>query len=1349
MKLDIRLNLTDERVRLYLLEGLDRWVDLGLISAAQRHEIIAELDRVGLAVVPSQGADEVPKGITDFLESEPGDADRSDLAVAGVGSEALAAESLVSIDGAAKASEPDESLSRLADRVQAKPSWVSQAIASLIEEISVIWLLFLGVFLVVVSSGVLAASQWESFSAVGQYGILFAYTLAFWGASVWTQRQEKLQATGRMLALTTMLLIPVNFWVMDRFGVLGSPVGIGLGFVAAIALTVFPLGLSAELMPRRMNRINLIGLSWLHWGWGWAIWPVVATYLGTIGSAANLTYQDRQDEVALPKGQAEGQSKGQAEGQAKDQASGLSFDVLTVTLSIAILLVRSLLIAQVPPYQLGLAAGICGWLLVWLTRHKVSREVWEQAGFALLLLGWMVSVELEPPLQAIAVSLLAVGLLWSKLKETWGRLYLFTLFGVGLQAYVLICSVLPTTIRDRVLAWLSTSFGIDVVNQLNWTGVSLFPYLLGTLLFAAYLRRKDQQALSVLSEQLALGFGFVLTLLSAANPFTCAVNLLLSTATLVFLLRRRGLQPDALVSLTHAVGLLTIVSWVHYFAPGLGAASWAKVALGFAIAEGIGHVYLRRVHLKNNAWWGTCGFSAVSYSLLIDGTVNSYGQSPNWLWLVVPVLFTAIANHRRSLFPQTAVGITMGALLMQLPWMVAWPISIVSLGIGSVCMGLNSRVLRHPVVTFFTVGTGLSLVSSLAWVGMLRPMDNSLSRLMILVVVEIWALWLIQRSVRGRRQEMARLYEAAMRTWSTMLMVSFFLWGSAVVVLSFFAPLELDELARVHMRYVLAGCVMLMAAIAECIRHRPREWRYWSLAWATEVAVALSILLNVTITSPVGVRLTSESLSFSDPLVLARVGPIAIATVGLAFAVQIMGDVWVVTKRSPYRDSWHYIPLAYVGLGVLLGHIGFQADTGFFSLAAGLLLLGIGRRSGDFSKYVSYAGLAAITVGAYELLVYQLLQASGGSEGDGVALLALLAVALTAVYRAVKRWSPRYLRMTPRELGIANHAHWALGSVFCVAAPMYGLSLPSGTALWTGCSLLLCGYALSVGNRRWTPNTFVMRYDEWTWLGLIGALVCVAYDRFVWFPDRTGLFVWGGAIACVIGFVFYYLPWERFGWSEPWRTMGLCLPVLTLSITTDFATTQGLLLMATFYAWMAKQTSQVRLSYLGVVLLDLALLNYLDIRDWLTPMLLSLIGGFSVLYVAEVDPYFRGQSARQQRHWLRVLASGLVGVTALYQTEVGEAMLAYAAIAVLIGVVFIFAGLILKVRAFLYVGTATFVVQVVRVLWLFINANSLLLWAVGIVLGLLFIWVAATFESRRSQVMSRLSAWTAALETWA
>jgi hypothetical protein len=53
------------------------------------------------------------------------------------------------------------------------PSPVRTIWKNLRDELSVRWLLFLGVFLVVLSSGVLAATQWSLFPAWGQYGLLW------------------------------------------------------------------------------------------------------------------------------------------------------------------------------------------------------------------------------------------------------------------------------------------------------------------------------------------------------------------------------------------------------------------------------------------------------------------------------------------------------------------------------------------------------------------------------------------------------------------------------------------------------------------------------------------------------------------------------------------------------------------------------------------------------------------------------------------------------------------------------------------------------------------------------------------------------------------------------------------------------------------------------------------------------------------------------------------------------------------------------------------------------------------------------------------------------------------------
>jgi hypothetical protein len=55
---------------------------------------------------------------------------------------------------------------------------------------------------------------------------------------------------------------------------------------------------------------------------------------------------------------------------------------------------------------------------------------------------------------------------------------------------------------------------------------------------------------------------------------------------------------------------------------------------------------------------------------------------------------------------------------------------------------------------------------------------------------------------------------------------------------------------------------------------------------------------------------------------------------------------------------------------------------------------------------------------------------------------------------------------------------------------------------------------------------------------------------------------------------------------------------------------------------------------------------------------------------------------------------------------------------------------------------------VVRIIWLFIADESLVLWGLGIAVGLLLIWVAATFEARRSQVTALLQYWVSELDQW-
>jgi hypothetical protein len=168
----------------------------------------------------------------------------------------------------------------------------------------------------------------------------------------------------------------------------------------------------------------------------------------------------------------------------------------------------------------------------------------------------------------------------------------------------------------------------------------------------------------------------------------------------------------------------------------------------------------------------------------------------------------------------------------------------------------------------------------------------------------------------------------------------------------------------------------------------------------------------------------------------------------------------------------------------------------------------------------------------------------------------------------------------------------------------------------------------------------------------------------------------------------------------------------------------------------------------SIALLNWALWRYLSAQGWLTPLWGSTLVGFSMLYVVQLEPMLQTLSVRSQRHGLRLMATGLVGLTALYQTEISQPTLVFAGLTMLIALGFIVAGLTLKVRAFLFAGTAIFVAQVLRGLWLLIGNEAQLLWAAGILLGLMLIWIAATFESMRSQIANWLESWSAMLESW-
>jgi Zn-dependent protease with chaperone function len=111
-----------------------------------------------------------------------------------------------------------------------------------------------------------------------------------------------------------------------------------------------------------------------------------------------------------------------------------------------------------------------------------------------------------------------------------------------------------------------------------------------------------------------------------------------------------------------------------------------------------------------------------------------------------------------------------------------------------------------------------------------------------------------------------------------------------------------------------------------------------------------------------------------------------------------------------------------------------------------------------------------------------------------------------------------------------------------------------------------------------------------------------------------------------------------------------------------------------------------------------------------------------------VDPFLKQAHQRLARHNWRILGSAVISVTALvFYQKTGL-------IPSIIGVTTLLIGLGWRIRAFLYVGTITFILTVLYQLVVLNFQYSFAKWVIGLALGILFILVAANFEQRREQI---------------
>lgn len=1252
-----------------LLEGLDIWIELGLISESQVQQLCREQLTCKLMTPP----DTVAQANNDIVP-------RVNLIAS-----------------------PSPSRKKPTEVVQ-KPSVVAGMIQSLMAEISVRWLLFLGIFLVVVSSGVLAASQWERFPPSGQYGVLLGYTLSFFGISFWTGKQPNLRLTTQALLVVTQLLIPINFWAIDGFSLWQTNLGWLVTAIAAITLIFITVLIAnssrfaASLPNRKLRLVNILALSFLHLGWKITNFPLFAIYTAMVGTSILTIYQQ-------PIPQNDSQTK-----------LGLNLPLSIIIYALALLLSRGIFVAGVDITLLGLAIGICGWLV----KNKYL-------GGGLLFIGWCVSV-IPHPEQALGVSCLSLWVLLNRLKYN-SKLEFAVLFAIGLQTNWLLWRLIPINYQNKIV-----TFATQITNSANepwclWS-LGLLPYLVAIVLLTQYLYSKGKGDIAGFGEQIYLSFGTILTTIALVSPGVRSLNLFFSTIILASLIHYRLLK----ISLTNITAILTLCSFINWWVPSLQLQYWGIILLALMVAEWVYSVSNRLG--SRGAWFIGYGLAAVSFGLfLVNLNLNLYSpnyQVCNWgaIWLVAPVTLTIIAS--RSTAIQGRVNSVSSIIALGIAQLLTLPLHrtrLLGLGVAAMLMFVNTGYLKTQQAALITVGVVISFITAVLGEGIPNIPSLSMAGWFVVGAGGILCLWVIG----SKKQEtanldsnvtpssvlsivhfpLAEIYSQAANTWGCILFAIELLGLTlhSVGIYQGFLPAGFF--------YIIATLITLVAIVFRSWRE-PSNWAFYGIGWSLELLVA-------------------EVLAFSGKTTIK----IAIANIALGLATQLFGEWWKRRHRlAELPSSFHVLPIIYAAFSVLFRVDTFTSWTGLFTLGVAIILVGIGRRSNNLKPWV-YCGLIGVPLAAYELLFYQMLRVQG-AYGDGLIAMAALGAMIMYTYRVLSPWLVRYLRLTSPEINAVANCHWVWSSGLLLVALTSPVAINRFIGLGTG--MFLARYAIFQGKTSLSESNVDIKVKEfWVYFGLLEvAGVCLLLqDLPVGKLFTQHLLPWNPAIACIVAFTLYILPWERWGWlKKPWQNVAYVLPLLVIWVTWSQIYPVTLAIVGGFYLLITKLQGNFGFTYISIGLLNWALMRWFndlrvsDILLYVSPI------GVSLIYIAQFDPYFKSTMAKTSRHQLRLCGSGLICGCALISYQYNPF------IPGILSLIAIFTGLSLRIRAFLYVGTAAFLITAIYQLVIFSLRYPFLKWVVGLLVGIGLIYVAANFETRSEQLNSLFRNTSDSFEEW-
>ncbi|MCB8785793.1 hypothetical protein [Planktothrix agardhii] len=1171
------------------------------------------------------------------------------------------------------------------------PNFATNLVESLKAELSVRWLLFLGLFLVIISSGVLAASQWEKFPATGQYLILFAYTFAFWGASLWGSQQSRFPVTSEALKLVTLLLIPLNFWAMDGLKLWSDSLGLLTIAIAALALTILTVTLYRNQGQfQRRSLFNHLGLSYLNWGWQIPGFPVIAIYLGIMITVfLTIVNPPPTSSTSSPR---------------------IDFKIVVIYL-LTLLFGRAIFVVNVDISQLGLALGIFAGFL-----YISSSLILHRSSYFILLFGWLVTVYIQP-WQAFLVSGIGIEIFSHHLLKYWRERDLAAIFGFGLSMVALVGRLIPPELRKTAI-----NVGVEISSSQDspWALLSLtwFPYLIFMVVITDWIYHRPQRKVAHFGDFLSLLFATFLTCLSLSNPALRSLNLLASTITLAVVISRRQPLKPIVVLATHILGLVTFANLVYWQFPNLALDDWAIILLILMVGEFLlftvnspGANIIRKDALDLGIL-----LSGISYILFLTNFEFSTPHSSIMAWLITPLGLTYVATQTRESQQKKAVIISIIACgLVQVLNLFNPQINLWSLGLTTVFMVVNTQIIKTLFSSVFTVGLGLAflflsvkdLVTVEGWLIFLS-----------LTIAGLWVLRFMLFRYGVTESNIVRLYQRAFDGWAITLLG----FELSIITLNSFGVL----LYKIPRDFTLISTLIILIAALSFRGFdlaNPRKiaksgfspWILYSLAWAIELLIIE--------------RLISSNQSLVS---------FAVANIILGLTTQLFGDWWqrhYQIEKLP--NPWQIIPIIY-GILAIIFRVQTSANwTGLISLAFALILIGIGRRNIE-AKPLVYLGLMGISVSTYEILLYQI---NAQPLTEQWIAFATLGTSLMYGYRILSPWLIAYLQIPEPEITIIAHLHWFISSILLglvISSP-----INSQLLLTIGTSLLLIRYALFQGRY----NSYLYTAETWVYVGLIQTTGLVIYLQNL-LDISNFLIPWSGSLVSILSYFFYILPWNIWGWPvRPWKRAAIILPVITV-ISSHFILQPeqqltwylSAIFGSLFYIILAKFTQNIRLTYLSLTLISFTFYNWLGSTDDI--FIFTLPISCSLLYFSQVEPSLKLEQNRDLRHGLRVLGTGILCGTSLGNFQ-GTGILAG-----ILSLATIFVGLGLKIRAFLYIGTAIFLINIVNQLIILNSIYSFIKWIIVFILGVILIWIAANFETRREQLITLWNNWVAELQTW-